>query len=98
MGKSFSDILVEPIITEKSTGLSNFNKYTFKVMKAATKHEISKAFEEIFPNRKVVKVQTLKIMGHRRRTKAGFKVPRDLKKAIITASGDRIEYFPELTQ
>lgn len=98
MRKSFQDILIEPIITEKSTALSGFSKYTFKVAKDATKHQIKKAFEEVFPNRKVQKIQTLKLMGHKRRTKRSFKPPHDLKKAVITTSGERIEYFPELTQ
>lgn len=89
------DILLEPIITEKSSTLSRFNKYTFKVARGATKWKIKKAFEDFFPGRKVVKIQTLKVMGHKRRTKAGFKSPVDSKKAIITATGDRIEYFPE---
>lgn len=97
MSKNLSDILLEPIITEKSSTLSRFDKYTFKVSKSATKGAIKKAFEEIFPNRKVLAIQTLKIKGHTRRTKSGFKLPVDAKKAIITASGAKIEYFPEVS-
>ena len=95
MGKNFSHILLEPVITEKSTALSKQNKYTFKVSEHATKTQIKKAFEEVFPKQKVLKIQTLKVMGHKRRTKKGFKNPIDGKKAVLTVSGPRIEFFPE---
>lgn len=94
--KNISDILLEPVITEKSTALSSQNKYTFKVNKNASKSDIKNAFETIFPGRKILAVQTLKLHGHKKRTRAGFKGPRDSKKAIITAEGAKIEYFPEL--
>lgn len=89
------DIILEPLITEKSTALTAHNKYTFKVAKAASKPQIRKAFELIFPNRKVLSIQTLKLKGHAKRTKSGIKLPKDGKKAVITCQGDRIEYFPE---
>ena len=95
MTQGLKDILLEPIITEKSTALSAHNKYTFKVLKNATKFQIKKSFESIFPKRKVLAIQTAKIAGHKRRTKSGFKKPIDCKKAILTIEGDRIEYFPE---
>ena len=94
---SKTTILNEPVITEKSTVLSHANKYTFYVSKSATKSEIKKVFEEVFPKRKVLSVQTLPGRGHKRRTKRGFKLPRDKKKAVITIQGDRIEYFPEVS-
>ena len=97
MGNQSSDILLEPIITEKSTALSQFNKYTFKVAKDATKTSIRNAFQEIFPGRKVESIQTLKITGHKRRTKSGFTRPKDSKKAVVTASGPKIEYYPEVS-
>ena len=95
MSRHSSNIFLEPIITEKSSTLSRLNKYTFKVAKGADKGSIKKAFEEIFPGRKVLAIQTAKIAGHKRRTKGGFKKPIDCKKAILTIKGDRIEYFPE---
>ena len=97
MTKHFSDILLEPIITEKSTALTQHNKYTFKVGELATKTQIRNAFETVFPGRKVLSVQTLKSRGHKKRTRSGFTKPLDLKKAVITASGAKIEYFPEVT-
>lgn len=95
MTSGLKDIILEPVITEKSTALSAHNKYTFKVAKGATKFQIRKSFESIFPKRKVLAIQTSKITGHKRRTKGGFKKPLDWKKAIVTIEGDRIEYFPE---
>ena len=92
-----SDILFEPIITEKSTALSQHDKYTFKVAKHATKSIIKKAFEEVFPGRKVLSVQTSKIKGHLKRTRFGFSLPKEGKKAVITIDGPKIEFFPEVS-
>ena len=97
MGKNLSDIILEPIITEKSTSLSKDKKYTFKVSKDATKSEIKNAFCAIFPKRKILDIKSLVIKGHTKRTKSGIKLPRDGKKAIITAEGPGIEYFPEIS-
>ena len=95
MSKNLTSIL-EPIITEKSTALSKQNKYTFKVEKDATKDLIRKSFLEVFPDRKVKSIKTLKVKGHSKRTKSGIKFPVDGKKVIITTIGPRIEYFPDL--
>lgn len=94
---NLSDVLKEPIITEKSTALAKYNKYTFQVSKGATKPVIKKSFEQTFPGRKVLTVQTISCKGHAKRTKSGIKLPRSSKKAIITATGDKIEYFPEVS-
>lgn len=94
--KSLPDVILRPIITEKSSTLSRSNKYTFEVSKNATKWMIRRAFEKIFHDRSILSIQTLKIKGHRRRTKSGYTQPIDKKKAIVTASGARIEYFPEV--
>ena len=97
MSKNLSNIILEPVITEKSTALSQQNKYTFLVSNDATKTKIKDVFKEIFPGRKVLDVQTLIMKGHTRRTKSGFKLPRDSKKVIITAEGPKIEFFPEVS-
>ena len=94
MTKDFTSIILEPVITEKSTALSQQNKYTFQVSNSATKPAIKKVFEEIFPGRKVLKIQSLTIKGHSKRTKSGIKLPKDSKKAVITVEGPRIELFP----
>ncbi len=97
MSKNLSNVLLETVITEKSSALSQQNKYTFKVAKGATKSSIKKAFEEVFPGRKILSVQTLKVKGHKKRTKGGYALPKDGKKAVITAEGSRIEYFPNIS-
>lgn len=95
MAKDLSHVLIEPIITEKSTALSQHGKYTFKVLKDATKFQIKEAFTKVFPKLKVLDIQTLKIKGHSKRTKKGYKLAIDSKKAIITVEGGTIEYFPQ---
>lgn len=95
MTRQTKDIILEPLITEKSTALAVHNRYTFKVATSASKPQIRKAFEEIFPNRKVLSIQTLKLKGHAKRTKSGVKLPKDGKKAVISCEGAKIEYFPE---
>ena len=95
MNRNIINIL-EPVITEKSTALSGQNKYTFKVIKSATKDLIRKSFHEIFPDRKIKSIKTLKLKGHAKRTKSGIKHPVDGKKVIITIDGPKIEYFPDL--
>lgn len=59
------DIIVKPIITEKSNDAMQEGKYTFKVAKNATKPEIAKAVEKLF-NVKVLKVNTINIDGKRK--------------------------------
>ena len=95
MSKNITSIL-EPVITEKSTALTQQNKYTFKVVKNASKDLIRKSFHEIFPDRKIKSIKTLKLKGHSKRTKSGIKFPIDGKKVIITIDGPKIEYFPDL--
>ena len=97
MSNHSSSVLLESIITEKSSALSQHNKYTFKVTKSATKSQIRNAFEQVFPGRKVLAIRTLKIKGHRKRTKSGYTLPKDGKKAVVTAEGAKIEYFPEIS-
>lgn len=97
MRENLSQTLLKPVITEKSSALSQQNKYTFKVTKCASKSVIKKAFEELFPGRKVISVQTLGLKGHKKRTKSGYNLPKDGKKAIVTASGSKIEYFPDVS-
>ena len=97
MGKNISDLILEPIITEKSTALSLQNKYTFKVATHATKGSIKQAFIEVFPGRKITNIKTIKIQRGTKRTKSGLKFLSDQKKAVITIDGPRIEYFPEVS-
>lgn len=89
------DIIVAPVVSEKSYGLIEQNVYTFLVHPSATKPEIHDAVERIFGVR-VVKVNTLNRRGKRQRTRGSnrFGSRPDTKRAIVTVSpGDRIELF-----
>lgn len=85
------DIIVRPVVTEKSMEQNAFNKYTFIVDLKANKVEIRNAIEEIF-NVTVTSVNTVRAMGKsRRRGRIVGKRP-DFKKAYVTLKeGDVIE-------
>ena len=86
-------IIVRPLITEKNTILMEENKYTFEVLREASKPEIKRAVESIF-NVSVAKVHTVNVRGKLRRRGRETGYTRDWKKAIVTlAAGDRIELF-----
>ncbi|ERT60563.1 MULTISPECIES: 50S ribosomal protein L23 [Megasphaera] len=87
------DLLLKPVITEKSTMMMSDGKYTFRVPLHANKIEIRKAVEKIF-DVKVKSVTTLRIMGkYKRMGKFVGKRP-DYKKAIVTLKdGETIEFF-----
>jgi len=87
------DVLIRPIVTEKSNILMTENKYVFKVALKANKIEIRNAVEKIF-NVKVLDVKTLIVNGKIKRMgkTAGYR--SDYKKAIVKlAPGNRIEIF-----
>jgi large subunit ribosomal protein L23 len=87
------DILVAPIISEKSYGLLDENKYTFLVRPGANKTQIKIAVEQVF-NVKVTSVNTLNRQGKRKRTRTGYGRRNDSKRAIVSVQpGDRIEIF-----
>lgn len=90
------DIIIRPIVTEKSTRLMENNQYTFEVAIDANKHQIRDAIEEIFKVN-VVKVSTVRLRGKLKRMGRFEGRRRDRKKAIVTlAEGDRIEIFEGL--
>ena len=87
------DVLLAPVISEKSYGLLDENKYTFVVRPDANKTQIKIAVEQVF-NVKVLDVNTLNRTGKRKRTRTGFGRRKDTKRAIVSlAPGDRIEIF-----
>lgn len=94
-------ILIRPLITEKLTRLQEVEgKFTFEVIKSATKPEIKKAIEANYPGVKVAKVNTL-IMPSKpkgRHTKSGFQAGKSStwKKAIITLKEGEIDFFGEI--
>jgi large subunit ribosomal protein L23 len=88
------DILRAPVISEKSYGLLEENKYTFVVHPDANKTAIKIAVEKVF-GVKVISVNTLNRQGKRKRTRTGFGKRKDTKRAIVTLSADSkpIEIF-----
>ena len=77
------DILLAPVISEKSYGLIEGNQYTFLVRPDANKTEIKIAVQKVF-GVKVVSVNTANRQGKRKRTKTGFGKRKDTKRAIVT--------------
>ena len=88
------DIIIRPIISEKSMDQSADKKYTFQVALNANKIEIKKAVEEIF-GVKVEKVTTCRVLGKVKRMGATFGKRPDRKKAVVklTADSKTIEFF-----
>lgn len=91
------DIVVRPIITEKSMGGTQEKKYTFEVDKRASKIEIKHAVEKLF-GVSVKKVHTLHVRGHLRRQGRTQGYTRSWKKAIVTLteSSKTIEFFESM--
>ena len=87
------DVLIRPLITEKSNDGMQDNKYTFVVPLNATKISIRQAVESIFKV-KVVDVNTIRVMGKIKRMGKHVGKRPDFKKAIVkVAPGQRIEFF-----
>lgn len=87
------DILIRPIVTEKSTALMEQGKYTFRVPLAATKIQIRQAVEQIFKV-KVQAVNTMRYEGKLKRMGRTQGRRSDWKKAVVTLkTGEAIELF-----
>ncbi len=87
------DVILAPVISEKSYGLLEDAKYTFIVAPDANKTQIKIAVEQIF-NVRVIGVNTLNRPGKRKRTRTGFGVRKDTKRAVVSLKpGDTIELF-----
>ena len=87
LGKDPRDILIKPVVSEKSYGLMDQGKYTFEVDPRANKTEIKIAVEQIF-GVKVESVNTINRKGKTRRTRFGLGKRKDIKRAIVTVAGD----------
>nr|WP_237467722.1 50S ribosomal protein L23 [Leucobacter chromiireducens] len=93
MNKSAHDVIIRPIVSEKSYGLIDANgQYTFEVAPTANKSEIKLAIEQVF-SVKVQKVRTLNRKGKTRRTKFGAGKRKDTKRAIVTLKSGSIDIF-----
>jgi len=87
------DVILRPIVSEKSYGLLDEGKYTFIVDPRANKTEIKIAIEQVFAV-KVESVNTINRKGKTRRTKFGLGKRKDTKRAIVSlAEGHRIDIF-----
>ena len=87
------DVLLKPVVSEKSYALLDENKYTFIVAPGSNKTQIKQAVEAVF-SVKVTGVNTINRQGKRKRTKTGFGKRANTKRAIVTlAEGDRIDIF-----
>ncbi|RPF27505.1 MULTISPECIES: 50S ribosomal protein L23 [Georgenia] len=93
--KNPRDIIVKPIVSEKSYNLIDEGKYTFEVDPRSNKTEIKNAVEKIF-DVKVASVNTLNRPGKTRRTKFGLGKRKDTKRAIVTLREGTIDIFGEV--
>ena len=93
MSRDHRSVLFSPVVSEKSYGLLDENKYTFLVATDANKTEINIAVEKVF-GVKVLSVNTLNRKGKTKRTRFGMGSRSDTKRAIVQiAAGDRIDIF-----
>ena len=87
------EIIVRPIVSERSFAAMEENKYTFEVAKDANKYQIKDAVEELF-NVKVVRVNTMNVKPKTKRVRYVAGKTRTWKKAVVTlAEGQTIEVF-----
>jgi large subunit ribosomal protein L23 len=91
------DVIIAPVVSEKSYALMDAGVYTFKVLPTASKPQIKAAVQEIF-GVKVQKVNTLNRQGKRKRNRKTFTYGKrpDTKRAIVTlAAGETIDLFQD---
>ena len=86
------DVILAPVVSEKSYSLIDDGKYTFEVDPRANKTEIKLAIEKIF-SVKVDSVNTLNRTGKTRRTRFGTGKRKDTKRAIVTLKSGSIDIF-----
>ncbi|GAB2974117.1 50S ribosomal protein L23 [Actinotalea caeni] len=87
------DVIVAPVVSEKSYNLLDEGKYTFLVDPRANKTEIKIAIEQIFSGVKVASVNTINRKGKARRTRFGIGRRKDTKRAIVTLREGTIDIF-----
>ena len=98
--KSYADIIVRPLITEKSMDTVSEKRYSFEVAKNATKAEIAAAVEAMFKKTKVVKVNTIIMKKKPKRYGVHFGYTSEWKKAVVTLSEDSapIAFFDSMNE
>jgi large subunit ribosomal protein L23 len=92
---NYYDVLLKPVITEKSMDMMVDRKYTFSVHTEATKIQIKEAVEKMFPGTKVQKVNTMNQVGKNKRRGMTTGKTAATKKAIVTltAESKEIDFF-----
>ena len=95
---SYYDVILRPVVTEKSMNLMAEKKYTFYVHPDANKVQIKEAVEKMFEGTKVKKVNTIKVPGKMRRRGRTTGYTADRKKAVVTLTEESkdIEIFAGL--
>ena len=98
--KTAYDIIIKPVLTEKSYEAMADRKYTFQVAIGANKTEIKAAIEEVFPGVKVESVNTMRTQGKIKRQGRTQGRTAEVKKAIITLKADSkgIEFFEGMAE
>lgn len=96
--KTAQDIVIRPVVTERSMGGIATGRYTFEVAKDANKIEIASAIETLFPGTKVAAVNTMNVRGKQKRMGKNVGMTRSWKKAIVTVKADskKIEFFESM--
>lgn len=92
INKDPREVILKPIVSEKSYSLIDNGKYTFEVDPRSNKTEIKQAIEVIF-SVKVASVNTLNRKGKTRKTKFGLGKRKDTKRAIVTLKSGSIDIF-----
>ena len=86
-------VLLRPVLTEKTTEMQEGGRYTFEVVRSATKQEVKRAVEAAF-GVDVVKVNTMNVKGKRKRFGPRLVAQQPWKKAVVTiAAGQSITIF-----
>ena len=94
----YYDVILKPVITEKSMAGMGEKKYTFLVHPEANKTMIKEAVEKMFEGTKVAKVNTINMRGRNKRVGLHYGKTADWKKAIVTLKADSkgIEFFESM--
>lgn len=87
----YYDVILKPVVTEKSMNQMSEKKYTFSVRPEATKNQIKEAVEKMFTGTKVVSVNTMNLDGKNRRRGNTTGKTSKTKKAIVQLTEDSTE-------
>jgi large subunit ribosomal protein L23 len=89
----YNDIIIRPVVSEKTSDMVAHRKYAFRVSMKANKHIVKKAIKELF-NVTVEKVNIIVVRGKRKRVRHQYGITPAWKKAVVTLKdGQKIELF-----